>query len=476
AGSRITAPYARLFGPMSVAGTYQVARTEFAGTGQAVQAGLPYDTIYVSDSVHLTGTTAAASAVIVIHGGHLLINGQKLITDSLDVGGDASQGLREAYLSMDNAADSVVVTGNAVFDSDTSGLMSDGVLLVTGTLRVQRGRSFRASGSHRTVLNGTAAQSLRARNGTRFQTLEIVNPVGPVSIAPARPIDEDVDVTVLGKFAVRTSIAVTGGEARIDVGDSLVTVAGSTVNIYAFIARDRIRVDGEMAATEFEFAGASQDIPASISYGHVVVSGSARLVGRTTFPGYTNVYGAGASLTLKGQRLDAATFSVGGSGINTGTVVMSNAADSLVVAGDVAFAGAPSAGTLTAGTIVAGGGFHSGDSPTSFQPSGTHRVVLNGSGQQVVSLPVPGAAEQHFNDLELANTSGGIWLWHDVPVLGALSVSTTAPSQTLSGTSHHRITAAGVAISRLPMDTVSLAIGAGSIARFDTVTFTRQDR
>ncbi len=475
AGSRLSTARVRLSGDMAVAGTLDVPLMVFNGEGKAIQPGLPYQAVEVEDSVHLTGPTAFAGYLNIMHGGNLTLNGQKLTVTSIDVGGPSGQGLREAQLTMVNAADSLIVSGDANFDSDTSGAMTAGVIVVGDDVTIRRARSFQAGGNHRLVLNGTGTQQLRMfQSSIRFGTIEVTNTTGPITI-PVASSQELVEVTATGKLAIRTAVTVSGPDAFVDVGDSVVTAAGSSVTLGGLVMSGGIRIAGTMTLGQTEFAGTNQDVTQQITYRDVTVSGQARLVANTTFGGNTLVRGPQANLTLNGHRLSVGgNFTVGGVGVPEGTVTMTNVADSLVVMYDVVFAGAPSTGTLTAGTVVVARGFFGGEDAAAYQPSGTHRTVLNGAELQRVSFDQPGAAMSRFNHLVLANTAGGIWL--ESPVFVAGQLTNTLPTQLISGTSHHLLTVGGVNLSRLTLDTIPIAIGSGTFTKFDSVTFARQNR
>jgi hypothetical protein len=93
---------------------------------------------------------------------------------------------------------------------------------------------------------------------------------------------------------------------------------------------------------------------------------------------------------------------------------MVNTSDVVDVAGNALFAGASSLGYLTAGELrVAGdfeqeGGRYSSesnprlwDNKNSFTAGGTHKVVLNGAGPQVVTFQNPSAQFSRFQHLEI---------------------------------------------------------------------------
>jgi hypothetical protein len=147
----------------------------------------------------------------------------------------------------------------------------------------------------------------------------------------------------------------------------------------------------------------------------VVVTGTYSLIGRTTAQ-HLMVIGASGDLNLSGQTLAVdSVFSTGGAS----TLTMVNATDSLL-AQDIVFDGAATTGILTAGTIVVtgtsggGGNFvqNATNSPSSFAPSGTHKVVFASPSPQLVNFSSPGAGGtgSHFQVLDLTGAVGGLSL------------------------------------------------------------------
>jgi alpha-tubulin suppressor-like RCC1 family protein len=468
AGSRLTGGRMHLEGVMAIAGAFDPGTVEFEGEGQRIQPGLAYNNVEIRDSVLLTGATTFAGFLHIIEDGNLVLNGQSLNAAALNVGGiDGGQGT----LTMKSPADVLVVAGDALFDGEqVSDALTAGTLRVAGSFAVPRGR-FVASGTHRTVLDGTAAQQLDLSADADFHDLEITNPVGPISF----PAGDDAfsGFTATGKFAIRTAVVVNGAGARVDVTDSVVTVSGSSLSLGSLILRDRFRLQGTTAVVNFEFAGANQDIPSNIAYENVTVTGQARLVGPTALSDFAFIHGPQSNLTLNGHRLTVGgSFFVGSFDTEGGTLTMTNATDSLDVGDDFAMAGASTAGLLSAGTIVARGGFFADRDPLAYQPSGTHRTVLAGTALQRVSFANPGAATSRFNHLLLANTSGGMWMESPVFVAGTLVASS---SQLVSGNGNHLLNVGGVDLKTVSFDRIPLTIGAGAIARFDSVTFSNQN-
>ncbi len=125
----------------------------------------------------LTGPATAYSVNVIGTGATLTIGGQTLTT----AGFTTQSG---GVLVMSNPADVVIVTGGVFFaGGNETGDLTAGELRVAGDFNQGGGgdpAAFVASGTHRTVFNGTALQSITFVNvpGSAFQDLDISHTVG----------------------------------------------------------------------------------------------------------------------------------------------------------------------------------------------------------------------------------------------------------------------------------------------------------
>ncbi len=125
----------------------------------------------------LTGPATAYSVNVIGTGAALTIGGQTLTT----AGFTTQSG---GVLVMTNPADVVIVTGGVFFaGGNETGDLTAGELRVAGDFNQGGGgdpAAFVASGTHRTVFNGTALQSITFVNvpGSAFQDLDISHTVG----------------------------------------------------------------------------------------------------------------------------------------------------------------------------------------------------------------------------------------------------------------------------------------------------------
>jgi len=492
------------------------AGNTISGTGVLLMAGLGGT---LQGSVSNLAVQAPVTLV-----GRTVVGGYLTLEDTLDINGQVlTVGGKFAVplgtpgvLLMQQAADTVVVSGDADFVStpNTTGALTAGVLLVGGNFYQNYNVSpanFAASGTHKVVLNGAGVQTLQMNGGAaeaHFQELEIANTSGDSVIILGG------NVYVLGDLTVSTSVTVVG-EGSVTVEGDVSTVAGSDVRPAELSIGGPLgttAVDGTFAPGLTTFNGpgpALQPIQVGLDYqsvtangpvapvGALVLTGNLTMnpgVGRLTLAGPSSVDG---DVTLNGDTLDinGQVLTVGGKFAvplqAPGILLMQQAADTVAVSGDADFLGAlNTTGTLTAGVLLVGGNFYQNYnvSPANFAASGTHKVVLNGAGVQTLQMN-GGAAEAHFQELEIANTSGdsviilggNVYVLGDLTVVGPTSLS-GAGSVIVEGTSRfpaetqHRValgamTTGGVDVQNLTVDNTPLTIGGGTITAFDGVEF-----
>lgn len=232
------------------------------------------------------------------------------------------------------------------------------------------------------------------------------------------------------------------------------------------------QIDGFSVGAGLVLSGTGRTLHGTVD-APLILSGSYALDGTLLFgtrsTGTFSVGVTGGQLDLNGHtaRLVGSLATTG-----TGTLRMANALDSLRIehgsgdGGDAIFGGGSTTGLLTAGrllvqrTIAAAGG-----SPAAFSASGSHRTVLTG----LVTIAMVDSVNSGFADLDLngQNLSAAA----AIPVRGTLISTTGTPTFSLAG---HRLSAAGVNVSGGTIGGGSVAIGNGTITRFDNLTFVGQ--
>jgi hypothetical protein len=146
------------------------------------------------------------------------------------------------------------------------------------------------------------------------------------------------------------------------------------------------------------------------------IQGSAFAAGPVTVE---DLYLTGGTFRPAQNRIEADRFTVGAQ--NGGRLVMVHASDHLVVDGAMSiFNLASSTGSLTAGTLEVGGNIRIEGNATIFEPSGSHRLVLNGSAEQLLTF---GPGRKRLHHVEFANPSGVVGAVGSVHIHGTATVS-----------------------------------------------------
>lgn len=343
-----------------------------------------------------------------VFSGDVLVEGGFVISDaevdvgpySLTVEADLSITGVNGGLRMNDPAALVDIVGDASF---TGGQHND--LLTAGTLSLQGNlqggglsQAFAATGNHTTVFNGTGLQTVNTSNpGTvthRFHHVRFDNASGGVAFIS--------DVYAMG------SVTVTSG-SLVDGNDDTLAFAGSLDD----------PTDG-LTVANLEIVGATTTIPATINadlgifsdyvlLADVVVNGDVLLNNNDLFVGANRLDVAG-DLTSTGPGAQ---------------LFMADPAGIVDVGGSAAFSGDAQTTQLAAGELRVAGDFTASGSTSAFSATGTHTVVLDGTTPQTVTFSSPDAAQQHFFNLTIANSTSTITLASDMVVQGAFTIPAT---------------------------------------------------
>jgi len=344
----------------------------------------------------LTGTTTVAGP-LVVSAGQLDVGGRTL---TLSNGFSTTN---TGTLRMASAADSVDVTGIATSfgGGSTAGLLTDGVLAVRGNLsQVGVGSSFSASGAHRVRLLGGLGQTVSfASPATNpIPRLLIDKTAGTVQIA------SDLRASF---FRIGTATNVVGVTSERLLTDTISGTALSSMTLRAIEITSVFSDTGSFSPDTTVFSGSNQVIPFNAGAGpaHAYKSirisqsiGSATFAANTTLPNDLVLNSGG--FNLSGRKI---TVTGNFRTEQSGSLVMTNAADSLLVTGNASFGGGIS-NNLTAGLITVGGNFTQTVNSQAYAPSGTHHLTLNGTGTQTISFANPGAALSRFDVVEIAGS------------------------------------------------------------------------
>ena len=320
-------------------------------------------------TLHVNGDVILPDGTFMINGGTVDIGGDLRIQRRvIDSSGNTSYYSSYGCLNMTNENDYVMVSGNFITNSycSHSGYLTNGTLEVKGDFTQISGNdsNFNASGNHKTILSGDKFQTV-AGNSTNlhFATLELQN-FSEEGVHFNQAISTDSFIQNGCNVSFENS-GVLGWKLEADEefnGD--LNLIGGTLDLNGH----KLTVNGDLTQSGGEV---------KINGGELVVTGDYKIqtVGNEASPGKLN---------------------------------MTNKADKVTVAGSFATRSTVDhSNLLTAGTMTIGGDLYQYDNSIyNFKTSGTHKIVLNGTEKQTVSLDSRDNEKRaRFNILEITNTS-----------------------------------------------------------------------
>ncbi len=343
-------------------------------------------TVEMSGTGTITGTVPNLDVT-----GNVSVEGQVTVSGDLETADGGT-------LSMTEPTDQLSVQGDLLAGGgDTDGSLTSGTIYLSGQLVnvTTSFKTFNPSGDHTVVFNGTVEQTVTldfpGENQHRFQNVVVDNPAGVVFAT---------SIPILGSATIqRGALGGGGADVYTEVYGNIVDVPGSGWRIPTTWIR-----------------GAAPSLPASMST-DLVFPAATTLTADLVVAGDVRVTGSASNLNLGGHRLTATGgFEVDDSGLLT----MVDGSSELAVTGDVRFGGRNTVGALSAGTVFVGADFHwsNGVKVDPFLPSGSHRVVFNGSGPQSIVYTPGGNRVFAFQDLTIAAGA-------DVTPAGSLTVAGT---------------------------------------------------
>ena len=388
---------------VTVTGVLNVVSGTVTGAGRTVTVGSLVDagTGLAVASVIFTGgsisTPAVINANVTIGNNPTLLNANVTVNGNVSVTGNLQ--LNSHYLivngnfgttgsgqlTMVNAADSMYVSGNATFQGGVeAGILTNGKLKLNGNFaQVNNGNAqeFEAVGPHLTVLVGNAAQTISFANADTVQganctqscfgSLTINKTGGTVTyLTPAHHH---------GKLRVMAGVTSVSAASPnfITVHDSTLTPASTPVLFARFGTKGNLAIDP--SATIIDTIGfygtAAQTIPAG-TYNQTLINGTPT-VGAGGFSTTADlIVNSGGNLTLGGQGVVVgARFITAG----TGTLTMTNPADSLFVTDSARFSGGAETGLLTNGALLIYKSLTVGGAGAQFAATGSHMTYLVGT-------------------------------------------------------------------------------------------------
>jgi hypothetical protein len=370
---------------------------------------------------------------------------------------------------MTNAADQVTVTGNATFQGgDHTGLLSAGTLTVKGNFAQNNGNgnAFASTGTV-VVLNGTSQQQVNFGSpnaaNSRFQNLTVNNAAG---------IRLNTNVVVTGAMTLNGTTPLTeSGGRTLTVSGVLTSAAGTSILLTGFTTPSNPVIAGGYTVGTTTYTGSGMSFPV-LTYNRITLTGSGSPAGNLSLTGDLQVTNSGANFTVGGR-----TVTIAGDLLvtNSALLTMTNVADQVIVNGNATFQGGDEAGLLSAGTLTVSGDFaQNNGNGNAFAASGSHKVVLDGTGNQTVNFGSPSVANSHFQNLDVTSNTGGVTITTAVFVnLQLISgVGPGAPPKISGG--GNVLTAVSGAVARLVLDHTQLVVneqGTGRAQQWDNLTF-----
>ena len=341
-------------------------------------------------NLNIDGDVTQTNGIVVLNKGRLTTTGDYRIQKrNVDEWGTVSYSGSSGVMRMQYAEDFVAVGGSFVTQS-ISGNGSSSNLFSTGTMEiggdfiqkehstVASDQNFAASGTHEVILNGTGAQTVSFQsNLSGFNYLEM---------------DQAEDVTF--KNYLRVNAMHSDGYAKsvgLELlnfsinGKSLTIVGDMSISGNVDLKLGNLTVDGDVTHT---------DGAVVLNKGSLTTTGDYRIQSSST------------------DEWGVVTYSQ-----SSGTLKMQYEEDTVTVGGSFVTQSRSSYNVYKAGTMKVGGDFvqlrHNavGDH-TSFSPSGTHKVILNGTGLQKVTFQ---STSSGFNILDLHRTPTSEYRFSRVP-------------------------------------------------------------
>ncbi len=324
----------------------------------------------------------------------------------------------EGALKMTNDSDHIVVNGNYSITGSSSNYYKNYNTLTAGTLEVKGditcGGGYNPSGTHKTVLSGTAAQTVNMAvyNTGCFNALDIMN-ASDEGITVTASVDVYKELYSNGCNITNAAYLYLNGDAKprgnvwnYDItlnswnGDEAVEFNG---NIHTR-GTTNIETPQKFNGNLFVDNGTTNFNVNQTVNGNVTIASSTTLnlnCSDVNINGnVTQSSSSSAVLNLNGTRVN-----IGENYSNEGALKMTNDSDHIVVNGNYSITGSSSNyyknyNTLTAGTLEVKGDITCGGG---YNPSGTHKTVLSGTMAQTVNMAVYNTG--CFNTLEILNTS-----------------------------------------------------------------------
>ncbi|WP_214659220.1 RHS repeat-associated core domain-containing protein [Candidatus Formimonas warabiya] len=374
-----------------------------------------------SGILSVNGNLIQTDGTLYVNGGRLNVAGNYWIqTES----GGSSYG----YLKMINPADYVQVGGNFVTRSKRvhSGYLTAGTLEVKGDFTERYAGSFSnfiATGTHKVLLSGTGAQTVDFQiPDPYFNILEITNTsAAGINFVLAKVRKELKSTTTpivngINLYLSGTAI-VSGGNWHYDLGlwddwtlqhdlviEGTVNALGGNINGFGLTSSSlTLGNTPHGSAGTLNLNGGSLTVENNLYQNQGTLDLNSGILSVNG-----NLIQTDGTLYVNGGRLNVIGnywIQTESGGSSYGYLKMINPADYVQVGGNfVTRSKRVHSGYLTAGTLEVKGDFTEryAGSFSNFIATGTHKVLLSGTGAQTVDFQIP---DPYFNILEITNTS-----------------------------------------------------------------------
>ncbi|MCI5194574.1 MAG: hypothetical protein D3915_15920, partial [Candidatus Electrothrix sp. AU1_5] len=348
-----------------------------------------------SGTLDLNGHTLTVEGDLIQSGGDLKVNGGRLI-----VKGDYRIQKKEGdvytsgwgRLNMNDEAEYVLVEGSFATDSnaDHEGYLTAGTLEIKGNFTQKSTyssgddyKNFHASGTHRVLLSGTGTQTVsfedaRGSYYSHFSILEITNPDSEnIIFSSGEPTTSNIIYSGSDVLTFK-DLNIEHFAFTLPMDMKVVLSEGKAFGLHG----PRLDLNGHTLTVEGDFIHSGGEL--KVNGGKLVVKGDYRIQ-KKEGDDYTNGWGL---LNMTGE---SDHILVEGSFVTDST----NRHD----------------GYLSAGTLEIRGDFTQKSTSSSnyeyknFHASGTHKVILSGSGPQQVSFEDASLGNSHFNELLLTTNT-----------------------------------------------------------------------
>ena len=395
----------------------------------------------------INGNLIQSNGEVNIDGGQLIVNGDYRLQTKSNSNGTVSYDYGSGYLTMNKASDYVLVNGNFIDQSRYSGTLTAGTLEVKGdfyekvyyTYWGDYDGNFSASGSHKVILSGTGTQtvSFDNRGKSHFNILEISSSANSIKFATAIPLNKfEGDSKKVSNLNLYFCAPLS---SDLTIENDLILSNGLDLNGHVLTVNNLVVSGGTMQLNENNV---------NINGYFIINGGTVNLIGDSHINGDLNINGGevdlnGHTMTINGNliqsngevNIDGGQLIVNGDyrlqtksnsngtvsyDYGSGYLTMNKASDYVLVNGNFIDQSRYS-GTLTAGTLEVKGDFYEkvyytywGDYDGNFSASGSHKVILSGTGTQTVSFDNRG--KSHFNILEISSSANSIKFATAIPL------------------------------------------------------------